>query len=258
EDVSLTLEVLKNITELHPEFIGHKRISYTSRSQPFATLEGDMNNTRMLHELWPDHVVGYDIVGHEDAGNSHLYYIAEFLKQYNAKTEKSNLDFYFHTSETKWTDDLSASQNELSDPVGASQNIYEAVLLGAKRIGHGTGYLKHPYLLQLIDERNIAVEVCPVSGMVLGYFPDLRSHPAIFHFRNGGKVVIGSDDAGSFGFDHFTVDWYDVFMSWGLDLKDLKQLALNSLQYSAMDESEKTEAINNKWTPLWNAYIADT
>jgi adenosine deaminase CECR1 len=250
-EVEVTLEVVRNITALYPEFIGHKRIMYTQRQQPFATLEEDMARTRMLHERFPHHVIGYDVVGHEDAGNSHLYYVSEFLKF-------DDLDFYFHASETKWPEDLSASVNQDSDPVGAAQNIYEAVLLGAKRVGHGTGYLRHPYLLQLIEERNVAVEVCPVSGMVLGYFPDLRSHPGIYHFRNGGKVVLGSDDAGSFGFDHFTVDWYDVFMSWGLDLKDLRQLALNSLTQSAMNDTEKDDAINNKWQPLWIKYIEDT
>ena len=41
------------------------------------------------------------------------------------------------------------------------------------------------------------------------------------------------------GYDSFTVDWYEVFMAWGLDLAELKQLAINSLKYSSMTEEDK-------------------
>jgi adenosine deaminase CECR1 len=59
------------------------------------------------------------------------------------------------------------------------------------------------------------------------------------------------------GYDDFTVDWYEVYNAWGLDLSDLKKLAQNSLQYSTMTDSDKTAAIEGKWRPLWNQYIAD-
>ena len=45
--------------------------------------------------------------------------------------------------------------------------------------------------------------------------------------------------AGTFGYDSFTVDWYEVFMAWGLDLAELKQLAMNSLRYSSLTDEEK-------------------
>ena len=45
--------------------------------------------------------------------------------------------------------------------------------------------------------------------------------------------------AGTFGYNSFTVDWYEVFMAWGLDLAELKQLAMNSLRYSSLSDEEK-------------------
>lgn len=68
-------------------------------------------------------------------------------------------------------------------------------------------------------------------------------------------VVLAPDDPGSFGYDGVTVDWYAAYISWGLNVGDLKQLALNSLKYSAMSDSEKNDAINNYWMPSWNEYI---
>jgi hypothetical protein len=43
-------------------------------------------------------------------------------------------------------------------------------------------------------------------------------------------------------------------MAWGLDLKCLKQLAMNSLIYSAMDSKEKETALEF-WRGKWDKFI---
>ena len=45
-------------------------------------------------------------------------------------------------------------------------------------------------------------------------------------------------------------------MGWGLGLADLKTIAINSLNYSAMTSREKKFAMEIKWKPTWDAYIA--
>ena len=137
------------------------------------------------------------------------------------------------------------------------QNAYEAILLGVRRIGHGLGFIKHPYLLELIHERQIPIESCVISNQILGYMADLRNHPALSYFRRGIPIVLGADDPGTFGVDYFTLDWYQAYVGWGLDLADLKKLAINSLNYSSMSAPEKDDAINNKWLPKWNEYILE-
>ena len=44
-------------------------------------------------------------------------------------------------------------------------------------------------------------------------------------------------------------------MAWGLTLADMKKFALTALQYSSMTDEEKKVAINDKWTPMWDAYV---
>ena len=132
----------------------------------------------------------------------------------------------------------------------------DAVLLGASRVGHGLGFIKRPYLLKLLKQLQVAIETCPTSNQLLGYIPDLRNHPAAHYIRFGISVVLASDDPGSFGYDHVTVDWYQAFMAWGLRLADLKLLALNSLRHSGMSISEIRAAIDMKWEPKWRNYIA--
>ena len=53
------------------------------------------------------------------------------------------------------------------------------------------------------------------------------------------------------------LDWYAAYVGWGLNLADLKKLALNSLLYSGMTDDEKQDAVENHWKPSWNDYILE-
>lgn len=92
---------------------------------------------------------------------------------------------------------------------------------------------------------------------MLGYVPDQRHHPAITYLRYGIPVVLGADDPATFGYNEFTLDWYEAFMAWGLYLGDRRHLATNSLQYSSLSASEKITAMA-KWKIAWDIFITET
>ena len=253
-DINITLGLVEKFTKLHPEFIGHKRIYYNTRQDSTASISRDVGIVAETMITYPDHVLGWDLVGEEDAGNSLLYYLGNFVQLHDVETGKSKIPLYLHTGETNWLEDLLASGNNL-DPVSTLQNSYEALLLNTKRIGHGIGFIKHPYLLQMLKERGIALEICTVSNQLLGYSPDIRNHPGQEFYRMGIPIALSGDDPATFGYDEVTVDWYEAYMAWGLNLGDLKKLALNSLMYSGMSDSEKKVAIEQKWKPMWDKYI---
>ena len=75
--------------------------------------------------------------------------------------------------------------------------------------------------------------------MVLGYTKDLRSHPAAYLLDQGVQVSISSDDPGLFGYEGVTLDWLYAAGAWELDIKDLKKLVLNGLQYSNVSKELK-------------------
>jgi len=250
-EVDTTLKLVENFTRDHPEFIGHRRISYTHRMGGIeGSFKSEMDNVERLNKKYPDHVMGFDTVGQEDAGNSLLFYLERFVKT------GSSLPLFLHTTETSWPDDLLSSINSY-DPLSTPQNALDTMLLMSKRLGHATGFIKHPYRVELVKQRGIAIESCPVSNQMLGYVPDLRQHPALNYYRSGIPLILGADDPGTMGYDDFTVDWYEVYNAWGLDLSDLKKLAENSLRYSTMQEADKKTAVESKWRPLWDKYIAD-
>lgn len=60
----------------------------------------------------------------------------------------------------------------------ADENLYDAMLLGTKRIGHGFSLVKHPKLMAMCRERGVALEVCPISNEILVRWP-----PSIFLCR---------------------------------------------------------------------------
>ena len=160
-EINITLELINEYMEQHPEFIGHKRITYTVRVNDPEVVNASMQNALDLHRKYPDHLVGFDLVAEEDGGNSHLFYLRSYLSLYDEATQQSEMPLWLHTAETSWPVDLITSNNDL-DPVGTLQNSYEAILYGAKRVGHGLGFIKHPYLLNILREKQVAVETCPV------------------------------------------------------------------------------------------------
>jgi adenosine deaminase CECR1 len=104
-----------------------------------------------------------------------------------------------------------------------------------------------------VKDRGMAIEVCPISNQVLGYVTDLRNHPAVLYINSGLPVVVCPDDPGIWRCT-FSYDFYAAFMAWGLDLKCLKQLAMNSLIYSAMDSEDKERALEY-WRKEWAKFI---
>jgi len=116
-------------------------------------------------------------------------------------------------------------------------------LLGSKRIGHGFALAKSPCLVDLVKRNNICLECCPVSNRILGYSHDLRCHPVRGLIARGVKVSINPDDQGFFNAKGVTLDYLLIYLAWGLDLADLKQLCLNSLEFASISgESEQYRA----------------
>jgi adenosine deaminase CECR1 len=162
-------------------------------------------------------VVGFDAVGYEDEGYA-LQYFSEDLWQFHQQ-----IPFVLHAGET-----LMAGSK-------ADQNLYDAILLQTRRIGHGLSLIHHPYLQQLVRQRSIAIELCPLSNRVLKYVPsDLRLHPIGSFLANGLPVVLAPDDPAIFGLcdNPCSHDFWVVWMLWErvVGVATLKQLAMNSIK----------------------------
>lgn len=236
------LEVKKEVQKKNPDF--DFKIIYTEhRNAPKEKTLEKIEKAYELRSLYPHFVIGYDLVGEEDTGRTTLDYVDAFFeaKQFEQKYGV-DLPYYFHDGET-------ASAYSL--------NLYDAVLLNSKRIGHGLNLFHFPYLMDRIKEKNICLEVCPISNQVLGYVPDLRMHPAAGYLKAGIPCVIGSDDPGLFGYKGISSDLWESVLAWDLDLKSLKLFFINSVLYSGMAQEEKKSSLNS-WQEKWDRFIKES
>ncbi|KOC65564.1 Adenosine deaminase CECR1 [Habropoda laboriosa] len=226
----------------HPDFIGVKLIYAPSRMSSHQQTEDNIKTMKLLKKKYPKFMAGFDLVGQEDKGYT-LKYFADILRN----GEEDNINFFFHAGETNW---LGASTDE---------NLVDAILLNTKRIGHGYALNSHPFLLELTKRLDIAIEINPISNQVLKLVDDLRNHAARRLFSEGYPVVISNDDPGFWGSRALSYDFYEAFMalmSKHADLRSLKQVALNSLHYSSLTNSEKEKALA-LWQEKWDTFVED-
>ncbi|MEI6668940.1 MAG: hypothetical protein WCP29_12345 [Acidobacteriota bacterium] len=117
--------------------------------------------------------------------------------------------------------------------------IVEAVTaLGARRIGHGTSLAASPQARQLIKERGVAVECCPVSNDRMG-FVSLAAHPLPLLLDEGLLVSVGTDDPLMFG--PFTVTETCEMMAPALGLRRLwrRQLTSNGVASAFVSDQRR-------------------
>uniref|UniRef100_A0AAG5D8U6 Adenosine deaminase n=1 Tax=Anopheles atroparvus TaxID=41427 RepID=A0AAG5D8U6_ANOAO len=239
EVVELYINVTEEFKATHPRFIGTKFIYAPLRIADNQTADQYLAIAERLHLQYGDYVVGFDLVGQEDLGRP-LVEFADMLL-----TLPPTINFLFHAGETNW------------HGMATDENLFDAILLGTKRIGHGYALQKHPLLMEEVKRRNICVEINPVSNQVLKLVADHRNHPASVLFGTDFPLVVSSDDPSFWRAAPLSHDFYVAFLgiaSAHQDLRLLKKLALNSLEYSLMSAPEKDEA-RALFEQLWNEFI---
>ena len=185
---------------------------------------------------YSDLVVGFDMVNEEDFTppiDNFLDQIYESIAK--AKSEGKEFPTYLHCGESNSRD---------------NDQLYDAIILGTKRIGHGFHLAYYPELMKVVKEKDICIECCPISNFLLGYVLDLRCHPARGFLKEGIPVTISPDDPGFMYYEGVTLDYVYCYLAWELDMSDLKQLCQNTITYaSASDEYKKKlqEFFNEKW-----------
>ena len=141
--------------------------------------------------------IGFDLVGAEDRRN-HIGYYHDELTAFQTYCAAKNqpIPFLFHAGETLL--DTGGS----SDPT--KSNLYDAVALGSKRVGHGFALLKHPRLVERFKRRpgeknsGICVELCPISNELLHLCRNIKEHPYPELLAAGIPCTVNSDNPSLF------------------------------------------------------------
>ncbi|KAL0635920.1 hypothetical protein Q9L58_005164 [Maublancomyces gigas] len=228
------LRVFEEEVELYkksPEgegFWGARVIWTTIRIFNNETIRASMIECVETKKLYPGAVAGFDLVGQEDLGRSHREILPEILwfREY-CKQENVDIPFFFHAGET------------LGDGNSTDENLFDAILLGTKRIGHGFSLFKHPHLMRLCREKNICLEVCPVSNEILRLTSSILSHSLPALLSHGVPVTLNNDDPGILGQKttaSMTHDFWQVLQAFeNVGLEGLGDLAETSVRFAAFD-----------------------
>lgn len=222
------------------EFFGARIIYTTIRFITPEELEWYLEDVISLKQEFPDLIAGFDLVGNENALQPLIYYMEPLLR-FQQRTKELNLQipFIFHAGET------------LGDGSKADMNLYDAILLGTKRIGHGFSLFKHHKLIEICRERKIAVECCPISNEILRLTSSVLMHPLPALINQGVPVALCSDDPAIFGNMGLSYDFYQVLVSSDLTtLTTLGEICRDSLEYSTLEPENKRRAIS-LWEKRW-------
>jgi len=183
-----------------------------------------------------DFVVAFDFAQEEDKSFP-LVSFTELIEK--TKTANPNLHISFHAGES-----LLESNDE----------IRSAINFGAERIGHSYNLYRHPELKQIMKERGICIESCPVSNHVLGYCADLEEHPVRQYLADGLAVTLCDDDPSFQESVSLVDDYLAAAIYWDLSLREIKQLCRNSVTCSFLPDAHK-EKLLKWWEEEWNKFI---
>jgi adenosine deaminase len=125
--------------------------------------------------------------------------------------------------------------------VAGPESVWEAITrLEVERVGHGTAASGDSRLEDLIRERGITVESCPVSNLRTGVVQSLREHPVRGFFDGGISVTVNSDDPSMFGTD-MNNEYLQLHRHLGFTVRELFQLSLNAIDSAFLPPERRAD-----------------
>ncbi|KAF2031189.1 Metallo-dependent hydrolase [Setomelanomma holmii] len=231
-------EELRKQGQLHRFPFGLKVIYCTPRSIPKAMMQEEMKQCIELKLQYPNLICGFDLVGAEDRPNHIGFYKEELVAfQKTCEARKIQIPFLFHAGETLL--DTGGS----SDP--HNSNLYDAVVLNSKRIGHGYSLMKHPHLTEAFKKKGnspgICIELCPISNELLHLCRNIKEHPFPELLAAGIPCTVNSDNPSLFS-NSMSHEFYQVMVGAPtISLYSWKQLAHWSIEYSCLSPTQQAE-----------------
>jgi adenosine deaminase/aminodeoxyfutalosine deaminase len=111
------------------------------------------------------------------------------------------------------------------------ESIWDALALGAERIGHGIAAVRDPALMRHLRERDIPLEICITSNLVTGVVQRIEDHPVRRLFDAGVPIVLNSDDPAMFRCS-LAGEYRLAAEQFGFTEAELRRLAENGFRYA--------------------------
>ncbi|MHA1962942.1 MAG: adenosine deaminase [Candidatus Thorarchaeota archaeon] len=121
------------------------------------------------------------------------------------------------------------------------QSIWDAIeFLSVERIGHGVTARDDPKLLVFLKEKQIGIEMAPISNVRTGVVKSIQDHPIREFYDKGLLVTVNSDDPSLFHTD-LNNEYLQIHEHLGFSIQELFQLSMNGIETSFINDSQKIE-----------------
>ncbi len=165
-------------------------------------------------------VCAIDLAGAEDK-----YPLDDYLELFQIAKQKG-IPFTVHAGEN-----------------GSASEVAKAINVGAKRIGHGIHVIDNIEVLNLIKEKNILLEICPTSNFQTDAVVSYGTHPIELLYKLGVLVSINTDNSTVSNIS-LTEEYIKLSKHFNFTLDDYKQMNINAINHSFLNDQEKQELIN--------------
>ncbi|KAL2162102.1 hypothetical protein VTH06DRAFT_7887 [Thermothelomyces fergusii] len=195
-----------------------------------------------MDNKFSSYIAGFDLVGEESKGKPLKAFTRQFLEfQALCKAADIEIPLLLHCGET------------LEIGTDTDGNLLDALLLGAKRIGHGFALPRHPYIMDEMRRRPVCVEVCPISNEILGLTPRISGHSVYNLLANNVPCTLSTDN-GTFFRSLLSHTFYQIIAGKAdMTLHGLRQLVEWSIEHSCM-EPDLMREVRESWEKMWDEF----
>lgn len=114
--------------------------------------------------------------------------------------------------------------------------------LGVNRVEHGIRAVEDPAVVELLRDRDVTCDTCPISNVRLGIVPSLSEHPLPQLLEAGVRCTVSTDDPFCFG-NTLTDEYLALASDMRLSPTALARIARNGFEVALMDETAQASCL---------------
>lgn len=128
-----------------------------------------------------------------------------------------------------------------------AESVRQTVLqLAPERLGHAVHAADDPAVLDLLAEKQVAIECCPTSNYYTTAVPRLAAHPLPLFLARGLCATLNTDDPSLFHSIDVAHEYRLARDEMGLSPAGLRQIQRNGLQAAFLTEEERLRLVQAK------------
>lgn len=193
----------------------------------------NIETVRVAKEFLGNGVCAVDLAGNEAA-----FPTKDFAEVFGLANE-GNIPFIIHAGEAT-----------------GPESVWQAIELGAKRIGHGIRSFEDPALISVLKEKKIPLETCFTSNLQTKAIANQGSYPLPFYLEQGLIATVNTDNMTVSG-TNLRREYNLLKAVFGLSENTLRRIAYNAADAAFLSPEQK-DVLKNRIAESFSAWLADT